>query len=174
MSIKNQWATGVACAYILICVACGLPQFTSVGPEGYYFTTESDSIKPISDTVGITDILDQYEFTATGLDCSDKSEIIWYLLNLNGFNATLVGNAGVLNNKIEYHMFVWVNTDNGAIVVDPSFGVIVPPERSLWTQGWVWDSPTEFLKVGNKNDMRGITLDTPIEELPIRKKRPGG
>ncbi len=170
MSIKNQWAIGVACAYILIHTVCGLPSFTSVGPEGYYFTTEAGSITPTLDTIGVAAILDQYEITTPGLDCSNASEIIWYLLNTNGFNASLAGNAGVWDNRIVYHMFVWVNTDNGTIVIDPSLGVIVPPEGTLWTQGWVWDSPTEFLKVGHKDDMCGITLDTPIDELPVRKK----
>jgi len=118
----------------------------------------------------------ELEQGARNYDCSNKSEIIWYILNYHGFNATLAGNAGIYNGKISYHMFVWVHTDTGTVVVDPTIEyarvgtAIVPPDESLWTRGWTWNSPTDFIAIGNPDDMRGITMDTPIEELPIRRR----
>ena len=161
-----------------------MPEFTSVGPEGYscnHYTTTIELADVSNNTNIIQIILDSYEFDgplAETTDCSNISEIIWYIMNFYGFNAKLVGNAGVYDGNVSGHMFVYVLVGDGTVVIDPTIGlnenrigtIVVPPTGSLWSKGWVWDSPTEFLKVGHQDDMRGITLDTPIEELPIRRK----
>lgn len=131
----------------------------------------------------VTSILCEYQFAGVFpednvFDCSNISEIIWYVLNNNGIDAVLVGNYLEHDGVLYAHMIVWVETEDGIIIVESldddwsenRIGKVVYDPPQLYTSGWVWDSPTEFLKVGNPSDMRGITLDTPIEELPIRRR----
>ena len=168
--------------------------YEDIGPYGmrnYEWRENAETKHPSANETAMNEIqelLSEYAFKEDALsqksDCSDTTEIIWYIMTTNGYEFKIVGNGGTYKKeKIEGHMFGWVITNDGVIVVEPTWnrnkrdrlGLVLKnineTSDRLYLQGWAFDSPTEFLEVtGLTHDMSGITLDTPIEELPIRRK----
>jgi hypothetical protein len=165
-------------------VACGSPEIGPYAIRGIDTVTNVTLSTNETAIKNVETVLNEFEFVGVVLesnkfDCSDISELIWYVLNNNGMDALLVGNCIITDDTIYGHMFVWVNASDGMIVVESTgenwttsrLGEVMHDPPDLYTSGWVWSSPTKFLLKGKKDDMRGITLDTPIEELPIRRKK---
>jgi len=172
--------------WLVILVSIVTAGATTYGPHLILGVDEIHDVTQSNNSTAIqivTDVLSDYYFVGVApednvFDCSDISELIWYALNNNGIDAILVGNYAIHNGKMYAHMFVWVPTQDGVVIIESRgenwsesrLGEVIYDPTPMYTSGWVWDSPTEFLKAGQQDDMRGITLDTPIEELPIRRK----
>ena len=168
--------------------------FTEIGPDGVYqilgwgnYTVRSTPSNNTRAANEIQELLSSYALTKEikdgEMDCSDISEIIWYVLKTNGYNCSIIGNGGKSNGKYGGHAFVWAKVDDGVIVIettwdakpDERIGVVLTgldeEEDAFYLTGWEFGDPTTYIEItGFDYDMSGITLYTPIEELPIRRK----
>jgi len=163
--------------------------YTDHGPDRYKQLNGSTVVTNVTvctnetEIEDVNNILDEYVLTRTResrvFDCSNIAEIDWYILERAGKDCDIAANGGKLNGKDMGHVFVWVKTETGIIVVDSTYGAtsqygiggtIEPGE--FYTNAWVYDSPKDVVESyrDERPGMTGITLDTPIEELPIRRK----
>ncbi|KUK43427.1 MAG: hypothetical protein XD72_2189 [Methanothrix harundinacea] len=177
---------------ILISVASAIEHIDELisnpGPDGYrYYDGVATSHATLSNNTSmeeeIQQILSKYVLVNNStMDCSNISEIIWYILRLRGYNATIVSNCGIstITKDVFMHMFVWVKAEDGVIVVEPiarneSIGHVMSNldiERDkFFLMGWEHNTPQEYLsRVSFTNEMIGISIDYPIELLPIRMR----
>jgi hypothetical protein len=164
--------------------------YTEIGPFNANELEEYKKIEsPSADTneMGkIQGILSTYKLTRDikddNFDCSNISEIIFCVLEKNGYDCDIVVNTGKENNVSKAHMYVWIYEPDGVIVVDPTWDAI-PEERigvvienidreddKFYLQGWVFDTPIEFLETTHlTNEITGMTAETPITDLQIRR-----
>lgn len=191
MQIKSKWTKSIACVYILIsvagCITAG-EDFVDYGTHNGFHDVRTERIEMCTDNTtcnDIQDILSKYaldnntQVVPYKFDCANVAEIIWYLMEKNGYTCDLAANGGyskTLNARCA-HMFVWVRTENGTVVVETTFGTyphkrigtVIRERDAFYETAWVFGSPTEC-KSRTPTEVTGITLDTPIEELPIRRK----
>jgi len=165
---------------------------TDIGPHTEYYiprtgTVQYDVMVSNNETRmdEIQEILNRYKLNksvqvkAGVFDCSDISELIWYVMTTNGHDCALVVNDAVLKNtgNLNMHMFVWVATSEGIIVIEPTNGtdphkqigkvLNVTENDTFYTSGWFSSTPEKLRRGGYVNEVRGITADYPIELLPL-------
>lgn len=172
--------------------SCAAPgdMYTDIGPfnDPAYSNLVIALAVESSDEQAKTDIqriLSSYALTRqlemNTFDCSDVAEIDWYILSREGYNCTLMANRGynTLTGNRTGHMFTWVKTDYGVVVVDPTYqvdtseciGRVLEDVSQFYLQAWKFGAPSQAAEIA-PGEVRGITLDTPITDLPIKARTP--
>lgn len=165
--------------------------FTDTGPERWAIDEWNSTIttqQPCNNSTemdNIQEILNKYylasDIVDSKFDCSDISEIIWYVLETNEYDCSVVANAGIYEGNESYHMFVWVKENDGVIVVEPTWqadpkkriGTVLrdtTEDDTFYLHAWEFGDPAEFIEMtGLTGDMMGVTTETTITDLQIRR-----